>query len=503
MILRFRRSERFVHWAIAIPFLVCYTTALILVVFYNPNPLRPFRDVFSWIHRTSGVCFIVFPFLAVLRGRGDVKVHLYNIQQAWIWTLADLKWLALMGLAAIDSRIPLPDQGKFNAPQKLNFMMTMSTYPVFIITGIMIWVPGMSFYPWLVHFFTAALVTPLIVGHIYMATINPGTRKALNGMISGFVDRQWAKHHHRLWYRENFENDHPPQHAVRVRPPQRAVPVVPAPQAVPLASPQPAVPRGTPQYAMPVVMPQQAVPVASPQHAVPVASRQQAVPVASPQHAVPAGSGQRAVPVGSRRHADQVQSSQHVVPDGSPQHAVQVRCPSCRTLHSSTSWAWLLRKIFKEEGPLLCPSCGAELKSVSLITETDVVDSILRHLDATSRPSLHRLAGPGEGQEVGDDRTRRAQRILSPAGAHDAFGTQAPPPAPEVPSRIVIPSERRGEPGFRDAPVWQRGPDPGSREVAPVVHPRDTGFSEGPSRTRAVPGESSRSRRVELHLILR
>jgi hypothetical protein len=46
-------------------------------------------------------------------------------------------------------------------------------------------------------------------GHIFMATLNPGTRVGLQGMISGFVDRQWAKHHYRRWYREHYEKGSP------------------------------------------------------------------------------------------------------------------------------------------------------------------------------------------------------------------------------------------------------------------------------------------------------
>jgi uncharacterized membrane protein YgcG len=53
-ILRFRKSERLVHWSIAIPFMVCYATAVILFALYYANPDRPYRDVFSWIHRLSG-----------------------------------------------------------------------------------------------------------------------------------------------------------------------------------------------------------------------------------------------------------------------------------------------------------------------------------------------------------------------------------------------------------------------------------------------------------------
>jgi formate dehydrogenase subunit gamma len=39
--------------------------------------------------------------------------------------------------------------------------------------------------------------------HVYLATLgNPGT---LESMLWGSVTRNWAKHHHARWYKENFE----------------------------------------------------------------------------------------------------------------------------------------------------------------------------------------------------------------------------------------------------------------------------------------------------------
>ena len=49
---------------------------------------------------------------------------------------------------------------------------------------------------------------------------------------------------------------------------------------------------------------------------------------------------------------------------------------------SRASWARLLRRIF-EVDPLLCPACGSAMKIVSVITEHNVVDAILRHLART------------------------------------------------------------------------------------------------------------------------
>jgi formate dehydrogenase gamma subunit len=193
------------HWALAIPFLVCYASATILVAVYNPDPARPYREVFSWTHRISGITLIVLPALVAFRCRGDARLHLHNIRQAWTWVFDDVKWLALMLLAAINSRFKLPEQGKFNAAEKVNFMMLMGTYPLYIATGLLIWVTHCAFASWILHVLMAVAATPLILGHLYMALLNPKTRKGLQGMVSGFVDRQWARHHYRRWYREHHE----------------------------------------------------------------------------------------------------------------------------------------------------------------------------------------------------------------------------------------------------------------------------------------------------------
>jgi formate dehydrogenase subunit gamma len=206
-ILRFRRSERLLHWSIAVPFMVCLSTGMVLIAFYGLHSEGASRNVLSWLHRIAGAGLIVFPTLSVVSHWSDSSLHWYNVKEAWVWALADLKWLALMGLSVFNRRITLPEQGKFNAAEKLNFLMVMCTYPLFIATGLLLWMPGIKFLSWIVHVGMALAATPLILGHIYMALINPDTRGGLGGMLSGYVDRHWAKHHYRRWYREIFENE--------------------------------------------------------------------------------------------------------------------------------------------------------------------------------------------------------------------------------------------------------------------------------------------------------
>jgi formate dehydrogenase subunit gamma len=203
-ILRFRTSERQLHWAIAVPFMVCLSTALVLVTVYNPAPGRPFRWVFSWTHRASGVCLSVLPLWTAARHRGDLGLYLRNVQEAWTWALDDVRWLMLMGPATVNKGIALPHQGKFNAAEKINFMLLTATYPMYVVTGVLIWLPGAAYLSWLVHVMMAFGAVPLIGGHIFMATVNPDTRVGLTGMTTGWVDREWARHHYRRWYDEHF-----------------------------------------------------------------------------------------------------------------------------------------------------------------------------------------------------------------------------------------------------------------------------------------------------------
>ncbi len=204
-IMRFRKSEINIHWAMAVPFMLCFATAMVLVIVYNPDPSRPYRDAVSWVHRISGVSLIIFPLLSLIKHRKDIRVYFHNIKQAWTWSFKDLKWLLLMSPAAVSKKISLPEQGKFNAAEKVNFMTLTATYPLYILTGIVIWMTNGILLSWVIHFGMAVIAIPLVAGHLFMAMVNPSSRAALSGMITGFVDRQFVEHHHTQWYREQFE----------------------------------------------------------------------------------------------------------------------------------------------------------------------------------------------------------------------------------------------------------------------------------------------------------
>ena len=202
---RFRRSERALHWAIAIPYLVCLTSGVAVKLFFNRlHSGAVTRGVLLWGHRGAGIVLLLMPILVAWRHRRELSLYLYNVKRAWSWTADDLKWLALIGLASLSKKIALPEQHKFNAGEKINFMTLMLTYPVLVGTGVFLLTPGIHFLAFIAHVSVAFLSAPLIVGHLFMAVVNPDTRIGLSGMFSGHVDREWARHHYAKWYRENF-----------------------------------------------------------------------------------------------------------------------------------------------------------------------------------------------------------------------------------------------------------------------------------------------------------
>jgi hypothetical protein len=80
---------------------------------------------------------------------------------------------------------------------------------------------------------------------------------------------------------------------------------------------------------------------------------------------------------GKRRKAEAENGEVGGAGAGPASRAARAEARNARALRRS--WAQLIKRIY-EVDPLVCPSCGAEMKVISFITEHDVVDAILRHL---------------------------------------------------------------------------------------------------------------------------
>jgi formate dehydrogenase subunit gamma len=191
---RFSRTERTVHWVYAAAFVVLLVTGLCL---YLPSlaELIGRRPLLKTIHVYTAVAWIAALVLIVAVGdRRSLRATMHEID---IWDRDDRDWFTFRH----------PPQGRLNAGQKLNAIVTASFAILFAVTGALLWygerntrfrfADTILIHDWLMYvsFF-------LFLGHLYLSLIHPKTRHALNGMTRGWVDEEWALQHHPKWAEE-------------------------------------------------------------------------------------------------------------------------------------------------------------------------------------------------------------------------------------------------------------------------------------------------------------
>ncbi len=155
----------------------------------------------SNIHRFVGILLISFILLTIFLSLffKNMRPLWATFQEAFKWRFIDIVWFVKMPLNFINPKVDVPASARFNPGQRIHLLVILSLIFVSGSTGLtMIYRPG-AIGPWIAH---ASCIAPAIffLGiHTFLALINPGTRKALKGIITGFVSRDYAEEHHPLW----------------------------------------------------------------------------------------------------------------------------------------------------------------------------------------------------------------------------------------------------------------------------------------------------------------
>lgn len=207
---RFTPVEVGYHAVQGILYLILFGTGALLLV-------QRIMD-FTWItaeqlskwHRIVGIVMVIFLLQIIILSifSRQFRVFWRNLWEAMHWGFRDIVWLIKMPLSIFAPHINLPPSRRFNPGQSLHLLTVTIAIIGFSISGlIMIALPG-SLGAWLIHiicFIPALLFLGL---HSFLTLINPPTRKALMGMISGFVPRRYAQGHHALWINEPMNGGH-------------------------------------------------------------------------------------------------------------------------------------------------------------------------------------------------------------------------------------------------------------------------------------------------------
>ena len=194
---RYTFRERICHWLTGFTYLYCLLTGL---AFYSPylfwmavvlggGPTSRFWHPFTGLVFNAGVIWMHRIW------RGDVRL-----------SDADRAWLYKIESYATNRDDQVPAQDRFNSGQKVFYWAMFYGAFLLLLSGLVMWFPEYvpSGLRWirplavLVHSASALITIGAFIIHVYMGIfVVPGSTTAI---VHGFVSRDWARTHHRLWY---------------------------------------------------------------------------------------------------------------------------------------------------------------------------------------------------------------------------------------------------------------------------------------------------------------
>lgn len=200
MIERYTANERTNHWIIAIAFVLTALSGLAL-----------FHPALFWLSALLGGgtwTRILHPILGLL------MVLSFALLAAAVWKYnkmepRDWQWLRQARDVVNNREERLPEVGRYNAGQKLLFIVLVVCIVGLLLSGIVIWREYFSMYfpvgvirlAAVVHALCAFVLICAVVVHIYAAIWVKGS---LGAMTRGTVTPGWAWKHHRAWFREKI-----------------------------------------------------------------------------------------------------------------------------------------------------------------------------------------------------------------------------------------------------------------------------------------------------------
>ena len=192
-------TERLVHFLFAGSCIVLFISGFALM-FHGASFLAAMMGghfATKYIHNISGLVFAISGVFAVI----------IWFKEGALFDKDDLGWL-MKGGGYLWTKEGIPPQGRFNAGQKIYFVIKATTLAILSVTGIMMWFPYnfgrelvIMCYP--LHIACVAILAGSVAFHGFLGTIiNPGTVAA---MFTGTCTRAWARYQHPKWLKEDDE----------------------------------------------------------------------------------------------------------------------------------------------------------------------------------------------------------------------------------------------------------------------------------------------------------
>ena len=197
---RYTASERANHWVVGISFILLALSGL---AFFHPAfyPLTMLFGGGTWAR-------ILHPFIGVIIGVAFAIMFIRFYRLNFI-TPADREWISRIGEMIDGNDHNMPEQGKYNAGQKMVFWGMGLCIFALVASGLVMWRSVFSFpvdmvrLAAVVHASAAVAMILIAIVHVYAAI---WTKGAISGMLTGRVSTAWARHHNRLWYEDKMQH---------------------------------------------------------------------------------------------------------------------------------------------------------------------------------------------------------------------------------------------------------------------------------------------------------
>lgn len=206
MIERYTFHERLCHWLTGFAYLYCLSTGL---AFYSPYLfwlaiMLGGGPTSRYWHPILGLGFVAAAVWMHAIWRGDVD-----------FGKTDREWMDKAKYYATNQDELVPPQGRFNAGQKVFYWAMFYGALLLLLSGLFMWFP--EYVPFslrairpvaiVLHECAALITIGAFIIHVYMGVFMvPGS---VHAMVSGYVSREWAKTHHRLWYDQVDDRSNP------------------------------------------------------------------------------------------------------------------------------------------------------------------------------------------------------------------------------------------------------------------------------------------------------
>jgi len=197
-IVRYNASERTKHWVVAISFVLLTLSGLAL-----------FHPAMFWLSDLFGGgtwTRILHPFIGIVMFVAFVLL----IMTLWRdnrFSERDWQWLKQWRDVVNNREENVPEVGRYNAGQKLLFVVLVVCMFGLLLSGFAIWRPyfapyfpiGLIRLAATVHAICAFVIICSIIVHVYAGIWVKGS---VHAMTHGTVTPGWAWKHHRAWFRD-------------------------------------------------------------------------------------------------------------------------------------------------------------------------------------------------------------------------------------------------------------------------------------------------------------